>query len=182
MIRATIIFGTSAVNDYDKTGIIPEDEDIDGCIDIVEFRTEAEMKAYCKGLCDADDWEKVMALNPVFTQTPDCEHCNHWRSFFSDKEGNVYCPDCGKLLNGPDFEVVTLNGHEFNTRVLSIDGEPDECKISTENLNDMLLDDEGDYVSEEARLIDETIKFYVPVEVIKASDTQIAEYINQNMK
>jgi len=87
MIRATIIFGFGAVNGYDETGIIPEGGDLDGYIDIVEFRTEAEMMAYCKGLCDADGWEKIMVLNPVFTQTQDCEHCNHWRSFFSDKDG-----------------------------------------------------------------------------------------------
>ncbi|MDR2005291.1 MAG: hypothetical protein LBQ74_19895 [Prevotella sp.] len=182
MIRATIIFGSGAINEYDETDIIPEEEDIDGCVDIVEFRTEAEMIAYCKGLCDADGWEKVMTLDPVFTQTPGCTHCNHWRVFFSDKEGNVYCPDCGKLLDEPYFEVVTLNGHEFNTRTLNIDGELDGCKISTENLNDMLLDDKGDYISEEASLIDETIKYYVPANMIVVSDLELAEYINQNMK
>jgi len=65
---------------------------------------------------------------------------------------------------------------------LNVDGELDGYKISTENLNDMLLTDEGDYISEEARLIDETIKFYVPVDKITLPDSQLAEYINQNIK
>ncbi|MBF0648739.1 hypothetical protein IR083_07895 [Dysgonomonas sp. GY75] len=182
MIRATIIFGSGAVNKYDETGIIPKDEDIDGCIDVVEFRTEAKMRAYCKGLCDADGWEKVISLDPVYTQTPDCDTCDHWRGFFSDKEGSVYCPDCGKRLDEPCFEVVTLNGHEFNARTLNVEGELKGSRISTETLNDMLLDDEGDYISEEARQVDETIKFYVPVDKITLPDSQLAAYINQNMK
>ena len=181
MIRATIIFGSGAVNKYDETDIIPSKKDIDGYADIAEFRTEAEMKAYIKGIADANGWQDVMFLPPVYSRTPECPHCNRWCSFFSDKEGDVYCPDCGRLLHEPPFDVVTLNGHEFNTRTLNIKGELNGSIISTENLNNMLLDGQGNYISEAAGQIGETIRFYVPVKVIRGSDSQIAEYITQNM-
>ncbi|GAB6008840.1 hypothetical protein [Dysgonomonas reticulitermitis] len=46
----------------------------------------------------------------------------------------------------------------------------------------MLLDEEGDYVSEDARQLDEIIFFYIPVDKISLPDDQLADYINQNMK
>lgn len=182
MIKTTIIFGSQAVNEYEETGIIPAGNNIDGYVNKIEFRTPAEMIAYFKGLNDADGWEKVMSLDSVFIQTPDCGQCNHWRGFFSDKEGNVYCPDCGKLLNEPLYETVELNGQEFNIRVLNIKGPFNGKTISTENLNDMLLDEEGGYISEDARQLDEMIFFYVPACKITLPDDELAGYINQNMK
>ncbi|NDV80330.1 hypothetical protein [Dysgonomonas sp. 511] len=140
------------------------------------------MDAYFKGLNDADGWEKVMSLDPVFTQTPDCGQCSHWSGFFSDKEGDVYCPNCGKLLNEPLYETVELNGHEFNIRVLNVKGPLNGKMISTDNLNDMLLGDDNDYISEDARQLDEMIKFYVPASKISLPDEQLAEYINLNLK
>lgn len=178
MIKATVIFGSHAVDEYEETGIIPASDDIDGYADTVEFRTQEEMDAYLKGLNDADGWGKVIALDPVFTQTPGCGQCNYWRGFFSDKKGNVYCPDCGKLLNEPVYETVELNGHAFNIRVLDVKGPLNGKTISTENLNEMLFGEDGDYISEDARQLDETIMFYVPVDKITLADEQLAEYIN----
>lgn len=182
MIKATVIFGSQAVTEYEETGIIPTSNDIDVYANTAEFRTQAEMDAYLKGLNDADGWEKVISLNPVFTKTPDCTQCSHWRGTFNDKEGNIYCPDCGKLLNEPLYESVELNGHEFNIRVLNVEGLLNGKIISTDNLNDMLLDGDGDYISEDARQLDETIFFYVPTEKITLSDNQLAEYVNQSLK
>ncbi len=77
---------------------------------------------------------------------------------------------------------VTINGREFNIRVLDVEGELNGKTIGTENLNEMLLDEEGGYISEDARRLDETICFYVPVDKIALPDNQLAEYINQHMK
>lgn len=182
MIKSTIIFGSGAVNEYDETGIIPTMNDIDGCTDTVEFRTPAEMIAYYKGLNDADGWEKVMSLDPIYTQTPDCDQCEKWRSFFSNKERRVYCPDCGKLLDEPLYETVELDGHEFNIRVLNVKGNLYGKIISTENLNDRLFDEDENYTSEDARQLDEMIFFYVPIDKITLPENQLAEYIKQNLK
>jgi hypothetical protein len=182
MIKSTVIFGSGAVNEYEETGNIPVKNDIDGYADTVRFRTRAEMDAYLKGLNDADGWGKVMALDPVYTRTPDCKLCNHWRSFFCDRESDVYCPDCGKLLDEPLYETVELNGREFNIRVPDVKGCLNGKTISTENLNDILLDGDGNYISEEARRLDEMIFFYVPADKITLPDSQLAGYIKQNMK
>lgn len=182
MIKSTVIFGTQAVNEYDETGVIPSGKNIDGYADTVQFRTRAEMDAYLKGLDDADGWGKVMALGPVYTRTPDCKLCNHWRNFFSDRESDVYCPDCGKLLDEPLYETIELNGHEFNIRVLDVKGSLNGRTIGTDNLNAMLLDGDGDYISEEARRLDEMIFFYVPADKITLPDSQLAGYIKQNME
>lgn len=182
MIKSIIIFGSQAVNEYEDTGVIPAGDDIDGYAGSVEFRTQAEMAAYFKGLNDADGWEKVISLDPVYTQTPDCSQCNHWRDVFSDKEGSVYCPGCGKLLDEPSYETVELDGHEFNIRVLDAKGPLHGKIISTENLNDRLLDEEDDYTSEDARRLDEMIFFYVPADKITLPEEQLVEYINQNLK
>lgn len=182
MIKSTIIFGSGAVNEYNETGIIPTTNDINGCTDTVEFRTQAEMDAYYKGLNDADGWEQVMPLDPVFTQTPDCDQCEHWRGFFSDKEGCVYCPNCGKLLDEPLYETVELDGHEFNIRVLNVEGDLYGRIISTENLNERLFDEQENYISEDARQLDEMIFFYVPVDKIVLPEEQLAEYVIKNLK
>ncbi|MDR1715397.1 MAG: hypothetical protein LBS20_06095 [Prevotella sp.] len=182
MIKSTIIFGSQAVNEYEDTGVILTGDDIDGYAGTVEFRTQTEMDAYFKGLNDAGGWENVISLDPVYTQTPGCSQCNDWRGFFSDKEGCVYCPGCGKLLDEPLYETVELDGHEFNIRVLDVKGPLHGKIIGTENLNDRLLDEEDGYTSENARQLDEMIFFYVPVDKITLPDNQLAEYINQNMK
>ena len=182
MIKATILFGSQAVNEYGETGVIPADGDSDGYAGTVEFRTQAEMNAYLQGLSDANGWEKVLAFSPVYIRTPDCDKCKCWRDFFTDDDWTAHCPDCGKLLDEPLFGTVTLNGREFNVRVLDVEGELNGKTIGTENLNEMLLDEEGGYISEDARRLDEMICFYVPVDKIALPDNQLAEYINQHMK
>lgn len=182
MVKATIIFGSGAVNEYEETGNIPTNKNIDGYADTVEFNTQAEMNAYLKGLGDADGWGKVLSLDPVFVQTSDCVHCRHWRDFLKDEEGAVYCPDCGKFPDEPLYETVELDGHEFNIRVLNVKGPLNGKIISTENLNDRLFDEGGSYTSEDARRLDEMIFFYVPACKITFPDDELAGYIKQNMK
>lgn len=181
MIKAKIIFGSQAVNQYEEEGLLKNENNIDGHVDEVEFRTREELDAYNKGLEDADGWEKTLSLDATYTNTPDCDKCPEWREYFEHKGDNMHCPFCRKLLSEPKFETITFNGHDFNVRILDNAGDLSSYKISTENLNDMLLDD-GEYVSEEARYLDESIMFYVPLDKITLSDIQLALYIKCNIR
>lgn len=114
MIKATVICGGSAVREYDETGKIPSTKWLNahgGAVDIREFRTVGEYKAYSMGLADSDGWQAVVLTDKVFTKrndaSTDCKHCKEWRAIFCDREHDVYCPDCGKLILHPEEE-----GHE----------------------------------------------------------------------
>lgn len=40
----------------------------------------------------------VLCLQVWEDDKKDCKYCQNWREYFCDKEGDVYCPDCGKLI------------------------------------------------------------------------------------
>jgi hypothetical protein len=114
MIKATVICGGSAVREYDEYGKIPTDkwlEDHGGVVDDKQFNTPGEYDAYSKGLADAADWDETILVNKTFARdddaSTDCKHCKEWRAIFCDREHDVYCPDCGKLILHPEEE-----GHE----------------------------------------------------------------------
>ncbi len=114
MIKATVICGGSAVREYDEYGKIPTDkwlEDHGGVVDDKQFNTPGEYDAYSKGLADAADWDETILVNKTFARdddaSTDCKHCKKWRAIFCDREHDVYCPDCGKLILHPEEE-----GHE----------------------------------------------------------------------
>lgn len=102
MIKATLILGESAVREYEKLNEIPSDkwlEDNGGTVDEKKFKTLEEYKAYLMALSDTEDWYGALLLDPEFTEeTTDCKHCQQWRSHFSNRDTDVYCPDCGKLI------------------------------------------------------------------------------------
>lgn len=87
MIKATVICGGSAVREYD---------------------------AYSMGLADAADWDETVLVNKEFVMdndtSTDCKHCKKWRATFCDRENDVYCPDCGKLII--HREKAELNNNE----------------------------------------------------------------------
>lgn len=105
MIKATVICGGSAVRRYDETGKIPTGKWLDGhggIVNVKTFKTQGEYDAYSMGLADADGWEETMLTNKEFTtrndKSTDCPYCKEWRAIFSDRENDVFCPDCGKLI------------------------------------------------------------------------------------
>lgn len=111
MIKATVICGGSAVREYDEYGKIPTDkwlEDHGGVVDDKQFNTPGEYDAYSKGLADAADWDETILVNKTFARdddaSTDCKHCKEWRAIFCDREHDVYCPDCGKLILHPEEE------------------------------------------------------------------------------
>ena len=52
-----------------------------------------------------------------------------------------------------------------------------ERKISTIQLNESLMNDDGSYVSNEAMLIDETLFYFVEEKVLKLSENELVERI-----
>lgn len=116
MIKATVICGGSAVREYDEYGKIPTDkwlEDHGGVVDDKQFNTPGEYDAYSKGLADAADWDETILVNKTFARdddaSTDCKHCKEWRAIFCDREHDVYCPDCGKLIFHPEKEEPISN-------------------------------------------------------------------------
>lgn len=116
MIKATLICGGSAVREYDEYGEIPTDkwlEDHGGIVDNKRFKTPGEYEAYSRGLADAADWEETALVNKEFAMdndtSTDCKHCKEWRAIFCDRENDVYCPDCGKLILHPEKEEPISN-------------------------------------------------------------------------
>lgn len=77
-----------------------------------------------------------------------------------------------------DYEV--FDGKEFPTTT-AIDPETsDIITVAGELLQDALFKD-GEYVSEEAKEIDEAIFFYVPDHLIFGSPTELQEFVNHNL-
>ena len=79
-----------------------------------------------------------------------------------------------------DFIVFAEN--KYPTRKVAIEGYESELTISTEDLEAVLINEDGGYSSPEARLIDEQIFFYVPKRIaVDCSDEEVAEYIHRYM-
>ena len=79
-----------------------------------------------------------------------------------------------------DFIVFAEN--KYPTRKVAIEGYGSELMISSEDLESVLINEDGGYTSPEARLIDEQILFYVPKRIaVDCSDEEVAEYIHRYM-
>lgn len=53
--------------------------------------------------------------------------------------------------------------------------------VSTESLDEAIMTNDGEYVSEEARRIDEQIDFFIPDAMIRKSEEKIMDYIENEM-
>jgi hypothetical protein len=79
-----------------------------------------------------------------------------------------------------DFIVFAEN--KYPTRKVAIEGYGSELMISTEDLEAVLINEDGGYSSPEARLIDEQIFFYVPKRIaVDCSDEEVAEFVHRYM-
>ena len=79
-----------------------------------------------------------------------------------------------------DFIVFAEN--KYPTRKVAIEGYESALMISTEDLEAVLINEDGGYTSPEARLIDEQVFFYVPKRIaVDCSDEEVAEYIHRYM-
>ena len=73
--------------------------------------------------------------------------------------------------------TMTINFNGKNYPVRHIDGHI----VSVESLENALLNDDCEYVSDKAKEIDEGIYFYVPTKVILYSDKNLSRYLEQNV-
>ena len=79
-----------------------------------------------------------------------------------------------------DFTVFAEN--KYPIRKVAIEGYGSELMISSEDLESVLINEDGGYTSPEARLIDEQILFYVPKRIaVDCSDEEVAEFVHRYM-
>ena len=70
----------------------------------------------------------------------------------------------------------------YSARKVAIAGYGSELMISTEDLEAVLINEDGGYSSPEARLIDEQIFFYVPKRIaVDCSDEEAAEFVHRHL-
>ncbi|AXI99866.1 hypothetical protein CYPRO_0582 [Cyclonatronum proteinivorum] len=73
------------------------------------------------------------------------------------------------------MEMIKFEGKEYPTLLLNFPF--GERQISTEKLNDNLMNVDGSYVSENARLIDESIFYFVDEENLKLDEAELTQLI-----
>ena len=70
----------------------------------------------------------------------------------------------------------------YPARKVAIESYGSELTISTEDLEAVLINEDGGYTYPEARLIDEQIFFYVPKRIaVDCSDEEVAEFVHRYM-
>ena len=76
------------------------------------------------------------------------------------------------------LDFIIFEEDTYPVRYVAIEGCESELMISTEDLEAVLIDEDGGYTSPEARLIDEQIFFYVPDRIaMDCSDEEVAEFV-----
>ena len=79
-----------------------------------------------------------------------------------------------------DFVIFAEN--KYPARRVAIDSYGSELMISTDDLESVLINEDGGYTSTEARLIDEQIFFYVPERIaLDCSDEEVTEFVHRYM-
>jgi len=79
-----------------------------------------------------------------------------------------------------DFVIFAEN--KYPARRVAIDSYGSELMISTDDLESVLINEDGAYTSTEARLIDEQIFFYVPERIaLDCSDEEVTEFVHRYM-
>ncbi|MBQ6315037.1 MAG: hypothetical protein IJI11_05490 [Mogibacterium sp.] len=81
------------------------------------------------------------------------------------------------------IDYITFEGTRYPVRDVRLEEYEVDVKVSCESLESLILDDEGEYTSREAQLIDEIIFFYVPDDMIEdAGDESLETYITDNLE
>lgn len=80
------------------------------------------------------------------------------------------------------LDFIIFEEGTYPVRYVAIEGRKSELMISTEDLEAVLINEDGGYTSPEARLIDEQILFYVPKRIaVDCSDEEVAEFVHRYM-
>ena len=76
------------------------------------------------------------------------------------------------------LDYIIFAENMYPARKVAIEGYESELTISTEDLEAVLINEDGGYTSPEARLIDEHIFFYVPERIaMDYSDEEVAGFV-----
>lgn len=77
------------------------------------------------------------------------------------------------------MEIIDFKGKKYPTVLIKTNF--GERRISTEGLNDSLLNMDGSYVSERARIIDESIFYFVPEEYLSIDHDKLVKLISSEL-
>ena len=78
------------------------------------------------------------------------------------------------------LDFILFAENMYPARKVAIEGYGSELIISTEDLETVLINEDGGYTSTEARLIDEQIFFYVPKRIaVDCSDEEAAKFVHR---
>lgn len=80
-------------------------------------------------------------------------------------------------------DYITIDGISYPIRELRLEEYEVDVRVSCESLEAVIFDEENEYTSREAQLLDEIIFFYVPDDMIEdASDDELEQYITDNLE
>ena len=80
------------------------------------------------------------------------------------------------------LDYIIFAENMYSARKVAIEGYESELTISTEDLEAVLINEDGGYTSPEARLIDEQIFFYVSKRIaVDCSDEEAAKFVHRYM-
>ena len=77
------------------------------------------------------------------------------------------------------MDTITFDGVKYPVRLMDSD-EFGIVYIGVESMEDAMLDDECDFINEEAEAIDSQIMFYVPDEIIE-DEGKVMSYLNRHL-
>lgn len=184
MVETFAIFGEAACRRYEDTGKLPTEYWLkrnDGQVRYFIFNTKGEYDAFVRGMNNTIGCQNAQVVQGKFIKTPQCKHCDHWQSFFSDKEGKVFCPDCGRMLfEESPKSMIEFDSTQYPIRTVFMSEMNRNITLGTTALNNLLLVD-GNYISEEARQVDEQIFAYLSDEEMRFPDEDLIIFINDNI-
>ena len=76
--------------------------------------------------------------------------------------------------------MTTFNNVEFPTKDIWSNKQKQYYTVSTDGLNALLFNDD-EPINEEAETIDNSIGYYVPIEILQKQSQEIAKYIKENI-
>lgn len=79
------------------------------------------------------------------------------------------------------IESIQFNGRDYKTRTLDFGGEFGVLTVASITLDRLLMTDDENYVSSEARFVDEQIFFFISASDFKLSDEALATKILQEI-
>lgn len=63
------------------------------------------LKSIADTLTTTDSQFHVIVKNETDEMEKHCPYCKEWASYFSDRDSDVYCPDCGRLISKGEILV-----------------------------------------------------------------------------